>query len=281
MSSLVRAQFVTSFEPGKDGSYVAGSSISGKYDSNNSTDNTWTLFSGFNNAGSISTTKAATGSSSYLLADNNAKGAYGAYLNLTPSVGSFISSTPWTFSISFNLRELFATDSSDNAAGDQTFGIGLGQSSISGSGKYWFRFVYLNGDLQLMVRSTSNGSTGVSQTAVSLGSYTDYADVGAGFITLSLSIDPTTKTYTSVSLSGAKLSKDHTAAVQAAGATIPWGNTTTGDPLANLVINSGTASALYVHFDDISLTSIPEPATNTILAGLSVFALALAYFRRR
>ncbi len=245
--------FSTGFEE-EAGDYLLNSSLGGRTDHSSGT--RWSVPAGWAGAGTISPLNPATGSRAWRIHDATTSGAIGATLDTGPAVAGFLSVRPWTFRVSFSLVALPVP------ATENQFAIALGQATASATGKQWLRFLYSNGDLNLMVRSAgAAGNTSATQTAVTVGRYTDFAGLGE-YITLTLGVDPIGKRYTHVHLSGPKGSATRTALVQTVGdGVIPWGNATTGDPAAHLLINSTTPVMLTLDVDDIHIGALgPESA---------------------
>ncbi|PAW78183.1 MAG: hypothetical protein B9S32_08285 [Verrucomicrobia bacterium Tous-C9LFEB] len=262
------ADYSTGFELSDSTSpnqYVAGSVINGKTDADTAAN--WTIPGGYAGGATISSTNPASGSWAGRLTDNNTSGAYGNVLNLGSTVSGFSSLSTWTFSIDLAFQNVTTSPTAPE------YQLTLGQPTASGSGKYWFRFVYDDGNLVLYTRQSAT-----AMTAVNLGSYLSYVSAEGEYVKLTLSIDPTLKKYTGVSLSGDLLTSDLTTLVQASNTgTIPWGDTTTGDPALNLLFVASTASAITVDMDNISM--VPEPSSVALL-GLACLTL-LGLMRRR
>lgn len=240
--------FSTGFEEDA-GDYVLNATLNGKIDRTSGTK--WSIPAGWAGAGTVALLNPATGTRDWRIHDSTTSGAVGATLDAGPAVAGFISTRPWTFRVSFSLVAMPAS------ATENQFAIALGQATASATGKQWLRFLYSNGDLNLMVRAAGAAAgTSATQTPVTLGRYTDFAELGQ-YITLTLGVDPVGKRYTHVSLSGPKGSATRTAAVQAVSdGVIPWGNTTTGEPAAHLLFNSTTPVMLTLDIDDIRIGAV-------------------------
>lgn len=255
-----RASVVTGFET-SNGSYANGSTVIGVND---------TTFGGawasFGTGGSVTASNASPDSGLLALRinDSSTSQATGAVVNIANA--SAILGQEFTFKFSLNIQSISA------ATGSQVQ-VYFGQNLV-GDGNHWLRFVYNDGNLQVV---TGNGNAG-SDTAVNVGAYTTYSPLGS-YIDVSLSLDPATHKYTGVSIAGTLTSANLTSTVLASnGGTIPW-TSSAGNPSAflNLLIASNDTGV--VDFDSVGVSAIPEPSSFAAIAAVGV--LGAAAMRRR
>ncbi len=125
---------------------------------------------------------------------------------------------------------------------------------------YWFSTYYTDGFLYLGVNTPS----GDYNSGVNLGAYTDFSQLGE-YITFDVTIDPTEFTYTSVVLTGTVSGAvDKTATVQAYNnGTLPHLHDLSPDMYFSFV--TGSNDTITADFDNVSVSSVPEPATVAFL----------------
>lgn len=256
-----RAAVITGFEA-SDGAYVNGSTIISVNDTTFGA--AWTSFG---TGGTVTASNALpkSGSLSLHIDDSSTSQATGAAINIANASSLF--TQPFTFQFSLNIQSV------STGTGSQVQ-IYFGQNLV-GDGNHWLRFVYNDGNLQVI---TGNGNAN-SDTAVNIGAYTTYSPLGS-YIDISLSIDPTTHKYTNVSIAGTLLSADVTATVLASnGGTIPW-TSASGNPLSHLNALIASNDTGIFDLDSIGVAAaIPEPSTSAALASLGV--LGIVALRRR
>lgn len=255
-ASPLAAQITTGFET-TDGGYTNGATPG----SDTSAGSSW--------AGITSTVASSanpfSGSLAVRITDSSASAAAGAKLNLVNSSAVLTDEFRVKFSMSVG---------SDISAGtgNQVWVL-FGQDFV-GTGNHWFRLNYDDGTLRLY---TANGSGG-GYFGVNLGTYASYSPLG-GYVSFDITIDPTTHTYTNVSISGSLLTADKTSVVAASnGGTIPWSGA--GAPGTMLNILTGGNDLGTVDFDALSVTAaIPESSTSALVFGS--IATCCAMLRRR
>lgn len=258
----------TSFET-TDGSYVNGASIQGKTDT--------AIGSAWSNVGNAnsSTANVYDGSLAIRVTDSSTTNSSGATTAWTNADSLLLS--PFTFKFSLAV----GADVSDGT-GNQVQ-IYLGQP-VAGDANNWTKVVYDDSNidgLQNGVLRICTG-TGAANTdyAVNLGLYTAYSAFGE-YVTFSITIDPTTMKYTSVTVDGTLTANpvDLTTTVQASnGGTLPW-TSTLGTPSDQMLIVTGGNDTGTFDFDAFSITSaVPEPGTWALLV---IAMILLPLLRRR
>lgn len=261
-----RADVTIDFENAQG--YTSGSTIVGVDDSSVPGTTKWTnLLTATASDMVISTAHPHTGSQALRITDGTTTSAYGTSLDLAGSASVFSS----TFKMTFSLAVTNPGGASGNVA--QVY---LGHNGVAaGTQRYWMGLTMsVDGSLNLITDSTLGGSS----ANFNLGNYSAYAVAGE-YVTFDLTIDPTTKTYTNVAVSGSLSSVNFTSTLSASGynrnGEIPYLSSNATPPALayNLDLVAGGSSTGTVDFDNFSLTSVPEPAT----AGLVlVFVGALA-----
>lgn len=254
---LPAATVVSGFDVA-NGAYTNGATVVGVQDT--SLGGTWAaLFSSATTASTSSSAKPADGSLDIRIA--NSGSATGAQL-AAANVASLLTS-PFALSLSFDV-----VSESGTGTGPQ-FQFG---SSTIGNGNNWLQVNYNSaGNLALV---TSNGAG--SYLSVTLGSYASFSNLG-DYVTLSVTIDPTSHKYTGVTLSGTKQSLDLTSTVLASnGGMIPWNGTAPSDYLS---LYEGSSTTSTVDFDKFSITPVPEPGIVALVAG-GLVAVSLGYRRK-
>lgn len=263
VASPLRATTVsTGFESGTDGTYTAGGDVIGKQDT--SLGGTWTSIWTTPPTGIIYTTSNSYAGSSALQIVGN-QTARGAQIQIANA--SSLLSSPFTFSLAMNIESI-ATPISGQQVQVQ-FG-----SSTFGSGSNWLKFGYdgfhsstTGTDRQTYFFQAWNGTALTPK-------YIDLSSVANGFgeyVTFNFTIDPTTHTYTSASITGSKgtVSFDITGLLS-------WDGSTTPSNYLNIV--TGANDTVTVDFDNVTISSVPEPTTLGLACG---GVLLLASLRRK
>ncbi|EIP98546.1 hypothetical protein OpiT1DRAFT_03003 [Opitutaceae bacterium TAV1] len=228
--------FFTGFETGSG--YRAGESVRGFADPTLPGTAAWTMHNPSSPAlPLVSTANPLSGSQALRLVKPDATGSGGVTLNLA-ALG--LADAP------FVLRFGLAVHNYSAGTGNQ-LQVYLGNAGTDpGGGKYWTLLIFNEGVFYLYRAS----STGASNQAVNLGAYTAYADHG-DYVSFELAVDPVTKTYTGVRVSGAKGTADFTETL--AGATLPWRPDQAGDPASVFQFILGSNDIITVDLDDLSL----------------------------
>lgn len=253
----VYADVSSSFET-TNGTYSNGADIVGRQDT--SLGGTWTaLFAtptGVLTSGGV----PYNGALAIHLNDVGAS-AYGGQVQLTNAAS--LLSNPFTFSIAMNVQSV-AT-----ATSGQQVQIQFGASTF-GTGSSWLKFGYdgfyssgLGTNRQTYFISAWNG-TGYTTK------YMDLTSVANGFgeyVSFDFTINPTTHSYTSATITGSK----GTMAFDMTGLTA-WDGSTTPSNYLSLV--TGGTDEVVVDFDAISVSSVPEPTVAGLLMGGLLFGLA-------
>jgi len=255
--------FQTGFE--SSSGYTSGSTVIGVTDSGANA--AWTsILSGAASAITASSASPQSGGLAFQINDASTTTAYGASLNL----GSVVStSSPFTLQFSMALSNLGGSGSAAQ--------IYLGAASVQpGTAKYWTGLVVdASGNISIYTDSTN----GTSANAVSLGNYSSYVTAG-GYLTFSISIDPSTMKYTSVVLSGSLSTADKVSTIVSGGGssgTVPYLHNTASLPSLYFDVIGGTASMATISIDNLSIVAVPEPS---VLAFLGLGGMLLLWRRR-
>ncbi|PAW79499.1 MAG: hypothetical protein B9S32_02875 [Verrucomicrobia bacterium Tous-C9LFEB] len=247
----------SSFET-TDGPYVNGSSIGGKTDS--SIGGSWSSVSG----AVSSNVNVLDGSLAIRATDTSTSTSAGGTMSWTNAAS--LMTSPFTFQFSLAIASDYSVGTTNQVQ------VYLGQAQ-AGDFNHWASVYFDEGNFKM---ATGNGTT---DSWVGLGSYTTYSNYGE-YVTFSLTIDPTTKKFTNVTVDGTKTAvpSSFTTAVQASnGGTIPW-NSASGTPSNQMLLITGGNDTVTVDFDAFSITSaVPEPSAWALL----LLASALLPLRRR
>lgn len=252
------AQWITGFEAAQS---YSGTTLSGVDDPALSGTAAWYVPSGLSGGGSRQT---YSGSSALRLVDTNSSG-WAIGLN---AAGAIDYSQPFNLSFDFALASVTTNGATGTAP---VVNVRLGADTNSNSNKSWLRFSY-NADGSLSLWTNSGGST---TQQVSIGNLATFASAGT-YLRVSISVDPTTHTYTSLTLSGDTSSATISSI---AGSVLPWIPNTVGEPPTNFWAHTTGAPFSTSYIDNISLTNIPEPSA--FAAALGLAGLAFAGSRRR
>jgi len=253
LAGAVHASFLTGFETSSG--YGTNATVIGVHDTSAGGTNTWQNVSGFSNSVTSSTVLPQTGLMSLRLLDTSTSAGTAASLDLG---SAFNFAQPFTLSFSM------AITATGGTAG-LVFNVWLGNAVNSLSTKEWTHFAY-DSSTQNVGVYVSNAA-GTSTQLVTLGKYTDFATAGQ-YMTASISIDPTTRKYTNVTLSGALATTDVTSSVLAVNSgTIPWIPSTAGNPGSNFWVSSGGLGTVTAFIDNVSVIPEPGPA---VLVGLGL-----------
>lgn len=257
--------------------YTSGSTIVGVDDTSVAGTTKWTnLLTTTASDMVISAGTGVGGSQSFRITDNysaSSGAAYGAMFDLSSASSMFASPFRMTFSMAV----------SNPGGSGNVAQVYLGYNgTLAGSQRYWTNVLMaVDGSLNLVTDSSSgNGITNFS-----LGNYSAYAAAG-DYVTFDLTIDPTTKTYTNVAVSGSLSSVNFTSTLSASATNhygeIPYLSGNTGLPALayNLDLVAGGMSTGVVSFDNVSISSVPEPAAVGLLA-MAIGMLAVGRSARR
>jgi hypothetical protein len=257
------AQFSTGFET--TSGYTSNATVIGVQDSAAPSGNVWTLYNG---SATASTANPADGDLA-LTVTGTGSAAQGAVLNLGTAAP-----TSGQFTVQFDFAVSADISASSGLQSQVYFGGQNGPGQMSNTTiPYWFGFYYDNGALAL--NTHNDASAYVSR--VNIGTYTDFSDLGE-YITVSISIDPSTEKYTSVTLSGETSNADVTSIVLASNfGNIPTQNIKVGLPenYFSVVMGSNDTGSTYIY----NLSVIPEPSAAALFLGLS--ASVMLFVRRR
>lgn len=247
----------SSFET-TDGTYVNGSSIGGKTDS--SIGASWTSVTG----AVSSNANVLDGSLAIRVTDSSTSTSSGGTISWTNAAS--LMTSPFTLQFSLAIASDYSVGTVNQVQ------VYLGQAQ-AGDFNHWASVYFDEGNFKM---ATGNGT---SDSWVGLGSYTTYSNYGE-YVTFSLTIDPTTKKFTNVTVDGTKTATptSYTTAVQASnGGTIPW-TSASGTPPNQMLLITGGGDTATVDFDAFSITSaVPEPSAWALL----LLAVALWPLRRR
>lgn len=251
--SLSAATISSGFEPTTNGTYTAGGDVIGKQDT--SLGGTWTSIWATPPSGVIfSSPTGQAGSTSLRIASDGT--VRGANLQVT-NAASLLTST-FSFSLAMNVQSLGTPNSGQQVQvqfGAQTFG----------SGSSWLKFGYdgaSSGNQYYYIQGW-NGSAITARNVLA-------SNVTAGlgeWATFNFTIDPFSHTYTSATITGSK----GTVAFDLTGLQIAWDGSTT--PASYLSLVTGSGDVVTVDFDNVAISSIPEPAVAGLLLGGLLFGL--------
>ena len=231
--------------------YTAPNAVLGVDDANVSANaNKWTLGGGTGSLLGLSAGTGVGGSFSARISDNTTTSFARAGIDMAGTVDM-----TQPFVVGLSLKSSLSAAAPLNSALHTNFQFGSG----SIGSKSWAS-VSIDGDqLYLYV----DNAAGTIRQGVPLGAYT--ADT---FVSLSLTVDPVSKTYTNVLYTnGLGVTTDVTAAVTATnGGTIPWLHSSAVLPDTTLQISTGVATVNNADFDNISVAAVPEPTALAIIA---------------
>lgn len=264
------AQILTGFETSNG--YTGGASVIGVNDSGIPGSAAWTAVAGFSATTPFaSTANPQSGSMAWRL--DRTVATTGAVAARIDSSGAGVNFAGDPIAVSFGL-----SINSFSAGTVNQLQIYLGDADINpAGGRYWSTIIFTDGSFHLY-KATADGT---GNTAVNLGAYTTYAPLGS-YITFSLAFNPVTKTYTSLSLSGATSSASFSSTI--AGERLPWRPNLAGEPGKFLTFVAGGNDVIQADLDNLSISnisSIPEPAQASLFAAAAATALAVSRRRRR
>lgn len=256
MTLSLRADVTIDFENAQG--YTAGSTIVGVDDSGLPGTAKWVNM--FNTTASSIVVSSGTGiggSQSLRLNDtysSTSSAALGASMDLASSSSVFSSTFKMTFSLA-------VTNPGGTGNVAQVY---LGYNGVAaGTQRYWMGLTMgVDGALTLITDSIS----GVGTANFSLGNYATYAAAGE-YVNFELVIDPTTKMYTNVAVSGSLGSANYTSTLSASSTNhngeIPYlsANGTATALAYNLDLVAGGTSTGTIDFDNFVFSTVPEPAT--------------------
>lgn len=246
-----RADFATGFETSSG--YGTNTTVIGVQDVQAPIGNVWVRLFGSSANDPLVTSSTAnpeTGLQALQLNDTSGSDPLSASLNL----GSAFDASS-TFTVGFGMALSGISAGTGNQA--QVY---LGHNTTSpGVQPYWLSVFYNDGALTMYV----NNSTGTSGTNITLGNYTDFSPLGE-YVNFEFTIDPTTFQYTSVLLWGTTSGVvDKTAFVQSVnGGYAPHLQAT---PESYLSFVTGSNDILVANFDDVYVTTIPEPSAVALM----------------
>lgn len=266
--SLSAATVSSGFEPVTDGTYtVTTTEIVGKQDTSLSASASWTsiwtpptgvIFSSQTGvAGSYGVRIVGDGTT--VSGGTTARGAQIQVSNATSLLSS-----PFTFSLAMNVRSVGTPTSGQQAQ------VQFGASAFGSSASSWLKFGYDGAASgQYYYIQGWNGSGIVSRSVQA-----SLVTAGLGeWVTFSLTVDPTSHLYTSATVTGSK----GTTAFDLTGLQMAWDGTNAPTNANYLSFVTGSSDVVTVDFDNVSISSVPEPAT----AGLLVGGLLLGFVGRR
>ncbi|PAW79490.1 MAG: hypothetical protein B9S32_02830 [Verrucomicrobia bacterium Tous-C9LFEB] len=252
--SLSAATISSGFEPTTNGNYTAGGDVIGKQDT--SLGGTWTSIWTTPPTGVIFSSPTGQAGSTALRIASDGTSARGANLQVA-NAASLLTST-FSFSLAMNVQSLGTPTSGQQVQvqfGAQTFG----------NNSSWLKFGYdggASGNQNYYIQGW-NGSSLTSK-------YISTSSVTAGlgeWVTFNFTVDPFSHTYTSATITGSK----GTLAFDLTGLQMAWDGTTTPSNYLSLVTGGG--DVVTVDFDNVSISSIPEPAVAGLLMGGLLFGL--------
>jgi hypothetical protein len=248
------ARFATAFEESEG--YNTGN-LNGVADPVLANSEKWYVIPTLSGGGSI---QDYAGSRALRLQDPNS-GGYSIALDIADV---FDATKPFTFSFDMAVS---ATSAGDPESNSPYFNIRIGTDANSNSNKTWLRFsCNLDGSLTLW----TNNTVGNTQIQVKVGNLADFVSAGT-WLSVSITVDPVSKTYTGLTLGGDRKTGNVESIV---GAALPWISTTPGDPPAILWFHTTGTPTSTSWFDNITLATVPEPASGAALAGLAGLLLA-------
>lgn len=260
------AAFITGFETSSG--YGTNTTVIGVHDSSAPGTNAWERFASLPSPDSrmvTSTANPQTGTQALRFINDGSGTALATTLQLGSSVNV---ANP------FNIHFGMALNNISAGTGNQAqvyFGFNGSQLGVQ---PYWFSLIYNDGSLNLYLNNAANNNI----IAVNLGLYTTYSALGS-YISFDFAIDPATNKFTNVQITGTLTSANLTSTVLAAagGGTIPHLSAT---PNTYFSFTSGGNDTITADFDNLQITTIPEPSTNALIMGS--FALGImVLFRRR
>lgn len=258
LATTASAQFVTGFE---DAQGYSGTTLNGVDDPMLDGDAAWYIPATYSGAGSRQT---YLGSPALRISDSNTS-AWAFGINAANAIDY---TQPFKFSFDLAVASMTAGTATGSSA---ALNIRLGADTNSNSNKSWARISY-NVDDSLSLWINSGGGT---TTQMHVGNLADFVTAGT-YLSVSITVDPSAKTYTGLTLSGDKKSETIAAV---AGVVLPWIPNSAGDPPANLWFGTTGQPTSTSYIDNISLTNIPEPSAAAVLLGFG--GLAAAGLRRR
>lgn len=269
--SAVWADFTTGFETSSG--YTAGGQLIGVDDTTLPGTTTWSAFqTGWSTTMSTTTSNPQSGTQALRIVDTSTA-AYGALIDLN---GNLNTTSPIRVSFGVALSSV-TTDTGSVLQfflGGDTTTIGIGAK------KYWMAgSIYNNaGSLTLNLAVDYAAHTG-GQT-YNLTSLGTSAAASGQYITLDVTVDPTSSKYTSILVNGTEYISAFT--TNSGGAFIPAvGDTTVSPPTtAYMEFVAGGATKATIDIDNLSVTSVPEAGSvSMVLAGLGLLG-AVALCRR-
>ncbi|AHF94492.1 hypothetical protein OPIT5_17585 [Opitutaceae bacterium TAV5] len=260
---LARADYYSGFETGE---YVLNQTIHGKIDS--ITNTAWTVqpLNGATRGTNVDVVTAnlspAAGSQHLRLWDNTSSGKVTAYLNMASAMPA-----DDTFTLSFKASFNLAGGNAGILFGDQS-------ATYDSSKNYWAWIAAdQNGALTLRYK-TSLETTTISTLSFKNGDGSAFVYTAGSWLSFSISIDKSTKQYTSVSVNG----------IEQLGlggnASSAWSiSTTSGVAGSTFQFFSNDATTGYVYLDElrISTGNIPEPRTWALLSGLTILVAGIRW----
>ncbi len=258
--SLSAATISSGFEPTTNGNYTAGGDVIGKQDT--SLGGTWTSIWTTPPTGVIFSSPTGQAGSTSLRIASDGTAARGANIQVA-NAASLLTST-FSFSLAMNVQSVGTPTSGQQVQvqfGAQTFGnnsswLKFGYDGSAGGNQYYY----------------IQGWNGTALTAKNV--LTSSVTAGLGeWVTFNFTVDPFSHTYTSATVTGSK----GTVAFDLTGLQMAWDGTTTPSNYLSLV--TGNGDMVTVDFDNVSISTIPEPATAGLL--MSGFLLGVVYHRRQ
>lgn len=260
------AQILTGFETSNG--YTSGASVIGVNDTGIPGSAAWTAVAGFSATTPIaSSAHPQSGAMAWRLERTvSTTGAVASRVDLS-GAGVNFASTPITLSFGLSINNF-------SAGTVNQFQIYFGDADINpAGGRYWSTIIFTDGSFHLYKASVD----GTQNVGVNLGAYTTYSPLGS-YITFSVSFNPVTKTYTDLSLSGSVSSASFASTI--AGERLPWRPNLAGEPGKFLTFVAGGNDIIQADIDNLSISTIPEPAQASLLVGGALAAFA-ALRRRR